>query len=143
MKRFLLVSILLVVSGAAYAGERLYPEGLSHYNEAVKAQKAGNIDEAVSDYKMAKIVVGEDAFEFKRLIANNMGVIFAQRGEYEQAESSFKEALAIDPEYKKSGYNLGLLYFRQGDTTKALKIWSKMFGFPLEFSIEGTKDLEN
>jgi tetratricopeptide (TPR) repeat protein len=143
MKRFLLVAALFALSATAYAGELLYPDGLEHYNEAVKAQKAGNNDQAVSAYKMAKLIVGADAFEFKKLIANNMGVIFAQRGEYENAENSFKEALGIDPEYKKAGYNLGLLYFRQSEYVKALKIWSKMFGFPQEFSIEGTKNLEN
>jgi tetratricopeptide (TPR) repeat protein len=142
MKRFLLVSILFVVPSIAYAGELLFPEALEHYNEAVKAQKAGNTDQAVAAYKMAALVVGADAFEFKKLIANNMGVIYAQRGEYEKAESSFTEALGIDPEYKKAGYNLGLLYFRQSDYVKALKIWSKMFGFPQEFSIEGAKNLE-
>lgn len=47
-------------------------------------------------------------------IHNNLGIFYKKLGRHEEAISQHKKALAIDPDYARAHYNLGLVYGGKG-----------------------------
>jgi len=142
-RKILLCFCLFALPAAAFAGEIMFSEGAQSYNEGRKAQQAGNYEKALESYNRCMIVVGEENNPFKKFILNNSAIIAVNRGDNEQAERLFKEALGIDPGYKSAAYNLGLLYYRMGDNARALQVWSHLFNFPGDFAVEGDKKVDD
>jgi tetratricopeptide (TPR) repeat protein len=64
---------------------------------------------------------------YQKFIINNMGVIYALRSDWKQAEQFFVAALKIDPEYRPAQLNLGLVYDKTKDQLTQLEYWAKMF----------------
>jgi tetratricopeptide (TPR) repeat protein len=50
----------------------------------------------------------------------NLGLIYQQRGQYEDAKSSFRRAIEIDPQDTDSHYQLGRIAREQGRLTEAI-----------------------
>ena len=48
-------------------------------------------------------------------LANAIGIIHFQRGEYEKAAEQFKRALAINPELREAEFNLGIALIKMGN----------------------------
>jgi Flp pilus assembly protein TadD len=143
MSRKLLFCLsLLVVPAVSFAGELLFPDGVQLYNKAVNAQKAGNFEQAESDYKKTLLLMGTQALEFRKYILNNRAMIAIQRGDLDQAESLLQEAVSIDFRYKPAVTNLGFLYMRKGEFEKALKTLSTVMDFPRDYSLEDAKPVE-
>ena len=51
---------------------------------------------------------------------NNLGIVFAMRGETGQAMRHFEQGLALDPRDATAHFNLGLLLAKQGRTADAI-----------------------
>lgn len=73
-------------------------------------------------------------FEKTVRLYNNLGMAYAERGEFEKAEQIYMEALQVYPGYPQVFHNLGNLYFAQGkyddayiNFKKALDIDSSFF----------------
>ena len=132
------VAAVFLWTSILFAGQLIEEEGLSYYNEGVQAQKAGNLDTAVTAYQKA-MVIGLDAAKYRKFIYNNVGVIYSEKGEMDQAENMFLEALKIDPDYKPTNFNIAILYMKQGLCNKAMAYLTKSYNISGEYVIEQEK----
>jgi len=129
------IAAVLLWTSALYAGKLIEEEGANYFNEGVQAQKAGNFDSALAMYQKA-MVIGMDAANYRKFVFNNVGVIYSEKGEMDQAESMFLEALKIDPEYKPTNFNIAVLYMKQGLCNKAMVFLTKSYNISGEYVIE-------
>ena len=133
----------------AYGSELLSEEAIGYYNDGVKAQKSGDFYNADINYQKS-ILLDVDC---KKFVFNNYGVMYAEKEDMQRAETAFKEALAIDPDYNAVILNLSLLYLKiskiskdRGDVRKALDYLEKAFynypkkSFIIEEEIEIKRD---
>jgi tetratricopeptide (TPR) repeat protein len=132
------IAAVLLWTSVLYAGKLVEEEGLNYYNEGVQAQKAGNLDTALVAYQKA-MVIGLDAANYRKFIYNNVGVIYSDKGQMEQAEAMFLEALKLDTEYKATNFNLAVLYMKQGLCNKAMGYLTKSYNISGEYVIEQEK----
>lgn len=137
----LFLCLALLTSSAAFADEMLYPEGVKRYNAALALQRAGETDKALAAYNTAVMLLGKLS-PYMKYIFNNSAVMHAEKGDLRKAEVFFQRALEIDPKYRNAGVNLGLLYLRQGQLTKAIKIWTALFDLPTRFTLEPEQTAE-
>ena len=56
---------------------------------------------------------------------NNLGVVFARKGNAKEAGSQFSEAIRIDPDYAGAYYNLGKIFANQGKIEDAIRYYRK------------------
>jgi tetratricopeptide (TPR) repeat protein len=129
---------IFLFAGVSYAGKLAQEEGLNYYNEGVLAQKSGGLDSAIVAYQKA-MVIGMEVASYRKFIFNNVGVIYAAKGQMEQAENMFLEALKLDPQYKPTNFNLAVLYMKQGLCNKAMVYLTKSYNISGEFVIETEK----
>ncbi|MDD5069952.1 MAG: hypothetical protein PHV17_04420 [Candidatus Omnitrophica bacterium] len=123
----MLFLILMTFSSVTYPAGVASEHAIVYYNEGVKAQQHGNIEEAMVSYKKAILVAPDDKDLYKAVV-NNSGVIYLRQGEADAAEQSFIQALQIDPHYQPALWNLGLLYDAKGDRLKSLEYWASALG---------------
>ena len=142
-QRLLLLAVLLLAfCSFAFAGELISKEAVNYFNAGVKAQKGANFVEAEINYQKTLIVAPNDT-NWQKFILNNRGVMYAQMGDLEKSDASFKAALQIDPNYKAAQLNLGLLNEKRMSRCESLEYWAKLYGWektkPRDFALsEGT-----
>jgi len=129
------VAVVLLLAGVSHAGKLIEEEGANYYNEGVRIQRSGNLEDAIVAYQKA-MVVGLDAANYRKFIYNNVGVIYAEKGNMDQAEAMFLEALKLDPQYKAANFNIAILYMRQGLCNKAMVYLTKSYNISGDFVIE-------
>jgi hypothetical protein len=56
---------------------------------------------------------------------NNLGLIYSKDGRKDEAISSYKKALQIDPDYTEGHYNLGLALFQKGQVGESIVQFQK------------------
>lgn len=132
------VAAMLLLTSVSYAGKLVEEEGINYYNEGVQAQQTGGFDTALVAYQKA-MVIGMEVATYRKYIFNNVGVIYAAKGQMEQAEAMFLEALKLDPEYKPSNFNIAVLYMKQGLCNKAMVYLTKSYNISGEYVIEQVK----
>jgi tetratricopeptide (TPR) repeat protein len=132
------VAAVLLLTSVSFAGKLVEEEGFAYYNEGVQAQQTGGFDTALVAYQKA-MVIGMEVASYRKYIFNNVGVIYAAKGQMEQAEAMFLEALKLDPEYKPSNFNIAVLYMKQGLCNKAMAYLTKSYNISGEYVIEQVK----
>jgi tetratricopeptide (TPR) repeat protein len=137
-KVLVMIAAVLLWTSVLYAGKLVEQEGLNYFNEGVRAQQNGNTDYALASYQKA-MIMGLDASKYRAFILNNVGAIYAARGDTDQAESVLLEALKIDPEYKAANFNIAVLYMKQGLCNKAMTYLTRSYNMIGEFVIEPEK----
>ncbi len=104
---------LLVLGGGALAQE--LPEALSlSFDEGVRALKAGELDEAEAAFR-AVLDGGGDLAQ----VHNNLGLVYRQRGQHEQAITEFRAAVRLDPDYAAPRVLLGASLLALGRASDA------------------------
>lgn len=96
-----------------YNGRILHALGTTYYNLGI-LDKAEEILQ-----KTKKYIIDVNTFY-------NLGLVYAQTGEYQEAEKEFKNAIYLDTKHFKTYHNLGLLYFSQEDYDSAIEQWNKI-----------------
>lgn len=66
------------------------------------------------------------AYPENKRAKNNLGVIYADLGEYEKAILYYKQALKLNPKYYLARENLGVAYLKQKKAQKALTIFKML-----------------
>jgi tetratricopeptide (TPR) repeat protein len=143
MKRFiglLIAAVLVSCASLSWANELVFETGVDHYNDGVKAQKKGDLEAAFSEYQKAYILFGSQESTYSKFILNNTAVMYAQQGNFANAEELFLQALSIDPDYKQANFNLGMLYAKKGQCTRALQYFTKALNSPGNFMVEDEKE---
>lgn len=95
-----------------------------HYLRGFLSHKLGNIEEAASDYLF---LISHDSADAQ--ILNNLGVIYAGRKEYQEAEKLFNSAIEKDPRSTEPYRNLAKLFLEISDYISAKKYWEKVSAF--------------
>jgi tetratricopeptide (TPR) repeat protein len=131
LRKILLISSISLFFNLSYAGELVSRQRINYYNEGVRAQKTGDFNQAATAYQKALLLASEDP-DYQKRISNNLGVIYAQQGDFAKAEAMFNEILGRDQNYKPVLYNLGLIYYMQEDKDTALEYWVKYFSIDLD-----------
>jgi Tfp pilus assembly protein PilF len=113
-------------------------ESLAHYRAALAADpgsgevlnnvgnvlyKQGRYDEAIRHYTG---LLGAQAprTEIAARMHNNLGAAYLRTRRYDEAETEFRRAIEIDPEYLEPYYNLGLVlaaFGRRDDAVRVLR----------------------
>jgi tetratricopeptide (TPR) repeat protein len=143
---FLIFAFLLFLffRFSSAAEDLMRNSAIDYFNEGTNFQKAANFIEAESCYQKALLVGAYDR-DLQRLVFNNMGVIYAKRGDFDTAEEFFNQALQIDPNYKLPQLNLGIIYESRRSRLESLEYWAKVFDFeklkPKDFVIEGKQEV--
>jgi len=129
------IAAVLLCTSVLYAGKIVEEEGVNYYNEGVQYQKTGAFDSALVSYQKA-MVIGLEVANYRKFIFNNVGTIYANKNEMDQAEAMFLEALKLDPDYKPANFNLAVLYMKQGLCNKAIAYLTKSYNISGEYVME-------
>jgi len=106
--------------------QRLAPDNaLANYYYAVSLwkwkQAMGTLDDA-SSVQVETLLRKAAELDAKLGAAQlQLGILYAQRGDYGQAISAYKKAIAVSPELEEAHYRLALAYRRTGDNADARK----------------------
>ncbi|HXI38547.1 MAG TPA: tetratricopeptide repeat protein [Bryobacteraceae bacterium] len=88
------VPVTILVMCAALAAQNLPPALSELFNKGVQAEKAGQLDAAEKAFLAVLEQGGKQAF-----IYNNLGIVYSERGNHEQALTQFREAVRLDANY--------------------------------------------
>jgi len=112
------VVALLLCGSCVYAQASRPPQEI--LKEAVTAQQAGNLDQAIQDYRLLLAKYPNIAE-----IRSNLGAALAAQGQYSEAVHEYTRALAIkdNPQVR---LNLGLAYYKTGDLPSAVAALKKV-----------------
>jgi len=86
-------------------------------------------DEAIFYFKQALRAESEEP-----LIYNNIGIVYHQRGLYQQAENEFLKAVKLNPNYAEAHNNLGSTYARQNLPNKAIAEFKAAIGIDSSYA---------
>ncbi len=89
------------------------------YNRAAVLREIDE-DAALEGYQQALRYTTDDPRP-----AFNLGNIYSERGQLQEAIAAYEQAIALDPTYSSSYHNLGLVYERLGQLDKAIELWEK------------------
>lgn len=95
---------------------------VARFNFACFLRRGGQLDEALVEHQKA-IDLGIDHPEE---VFSNMGVIFTELRQDENAQAFLERALAVDPTYIPAMYNLALLHEEFGDLPLAQQLFEKI-----------------
>jgi tetratricopeptide (TPR) repeat protein len=90
---------------------------LPHSNYGLALSNNGELDEAIREFNIALSPEMNDTPRGLAITANNLALVYLDKGEYERAEMWFRRALEYDPGYGKTYYHLGLIYYINGELT--------------------------
>ncbi|MBI3627697.1 MAG: tetratricopeptide repeat protein, partial [Candidatus Sungbacteria bacterium] len=82
---------------------------------AQTALRAGNIQKAIQSTENAKL-----AAPFDIGIAFQLGLLYYQNSNLDQARGEFERAVSLNQQYSNARYFLGLIYSRTGNTAGAI-----------------------
>jgi tetratricopeptide (TPR) repeat protein len=85
------------------------------FNRAIEAQEAGDLDRART---LIEETVQRDPS--LKVAYNNLGNLYYQQQQYQQAIVMYERALQLDPDYAKARNNLGSTYLRLAMDDRAL-----------------------
>lgn len=95
--------------------------GIAHYNLALTLMKKKNIRQGISEFVQAIRLGFDEAF-----VLNNLALAYQESGQNSLAEETFKQAIKKDPKYWYASFNLGRLYWMNGQKEKALEIFQDL-----------------
>ncbi len=110
-------SLALCLCCASAQGPRS-PQDLM--NEALAAQRAGNLDEAIRGYRLLL-----ERYPDLAEIRSNLGAALAGKGRYQEAITEYKRALLSKPD-PKVGLNLGIAYYKTDRLALAVETLKKV-----------------
>lgn len=88
--------------------------GAGHHGLGLLAGQDGKLAESLDHLRRARTTLPADA-----RVRSDLGYALLLAGEVEAARLEFLTAQDLDPEDRKAGLNLALLFFRQGDDARA------------------------
>jgi len=101
--------------GGQAAAPQAAPEAQQHFAKAMQLQKAGKIDGAIAELQIVKKLVPNQPAVFI-----NIGLCYMQKQNLKSAESSFRQALVLDPKNAFATMQLARMLVTSGRTAEAL-----------------------
>jgi Flp pilus assembly protein TadD len=87
-----------------------------HQNRATHLFEAGQLEEALAEYRRAADLAPEEP-----VVHNNLGTILTRLGKVEDADAEYREALRLDPGNATAHFNLGALAAAEGRDADAVE----------------------
>jgi tetratricopeptide (TPR) repeat protein len=115
--------------GKTYLGERQYEQAISAFSQiaqTVALAREANFYLGLAAYGLADFTKAESAFSFVARsfplpeVYNNLGVVSGRHGKKNEIEL-FQRAVESDPSDPDYHFNLGLAFYRAGDTSSAAR----------------------
>jgi tetratricopeptide (TPR) repeat protein len=121
----------------------------THYNMGTAYKEMDLIDEAIQEFQIAANLTKQgDGTSRYFQCCNMLGHCFLQKGVPRAAVIWFKKGLEspgqADDEYKALRYELGVAYEQMGDLTRAIEVFTEVFGVDVSYRgvAEKLKDLQ-
>ena len=124
------------------------------FNRGIAYKAKGEIDNAIAEYRRALELVpdfDEAILHFESSIKifpdnpnthNNLGTVYAMRGEVNKAAVYFAKAIRLQPSYIDARQNLGLAYIQQGRLDAAEREFSEALQMTKSIMLREEKWLE-
>ncbi|MBI1371515.1 MAG: tetratricopeptide repeat protein [Phycisphaera sp.] len=90
----------------------------ARFNLGMIVERQGRTDEAIEWYEKANALEGGHGLDVAQ---TNIGVLAFDRGDLDEAERRFREAIAADATHANAWYNLGRVALRRGDDAQAIE----------------------
>jgi tetratricopeptide (TPR) repeat protein len=88
----------------------LKPQRLDYLKEALALERQGDLDGAITSYRLALRDRPEDV-----KILENMAIAFSKMGRADEAARCYRRALEIQPSLPGAHYGLGFILLKRGD----------------------------
>jgi tetratricopeptide (TPR) repeat protein len=112
-----------------------------YQNLAAQFKKIGRFDESLRLYRKALTLKDPKPKQSQSLSLNNIGNIYAARGEHETAISHYQKALGVDPGNEKAWYNLAVVLINtkqwEAASNNADILVSKWHHYPKYLNLKG------
>jgi tetratricopeptide (TPR) repeat protein len=108
-------ALMLMVACAAVDAQDLPPALTELFNHGVQAEKAGRWDEAEKAFLAVIAQGGRQAFVY-----NNLGIVYKERGDAEQALAQFREAVRLNARYSAPHVLMGSSLLTLGRVQEAV-----------------------
>ena len=107
-----------------------------------------NLGEALGSYQES-LELAEKIQDEKGIVANlnNIGLVYAEKGDYDTAIRDFNKAIELDPKLAQAFYNRGLAYVNKKDYALAIRDFTRAIeldpSFAMAFCNRGTAYADN
>jgi tetratricopeptide (TPR) repeat protein len=101
-------------------------------------QHRGDIEMAADLYQQAAAAAPNDPY-----LLSNLGSLYAQRGENEEARIYFRRSIAADPTFPSAYYNLAVLENQEANAQGVIQVLDEMFDQPESLDIRTDPVYEN
>jgi tetratricopeptide (TPR) repeat protein len=91
----------------------LKPQRLDYLNEALALERQGDLDAALTSYRLALRDHPNDP-----RILQNMAIAFSRTGRLNDAIAAYRRALDLDPELSGAHYGLAFLLIKKGEAAE-------------------------
>jgi tetratricopeptide (TPR) repeat protein len=91
---------------------------IPHINYGMALLDAGRTEEAISEFNISLRTDIKNTPTGRAIAANNLGVAYINKKNYENAAKSLLIAMKSDPTFYKTYYHFGLLYYIKAGTSK-------------------------
>lgn len=122
----------ITITNNKFAGDMYFVTQVLATGDVSKTQNAQQVIQSATNLVQNKNYVGaiaalEQAVAQYPLpsIYNNLGVLYANQGDYQKAEQAYQSALRLDPNDQTANFNLGLLKQTQGKLDDAKNYLAK------------------
>lgn len=134
---FIIPLILIFALRPVFAEKVMDEQAREYFKEALEAQKYGNLEGAITLYTKSLYLKQNNAKAH-----NNLGTIYAKKGDYAKAEEEYSQAVKIDPHYAKALTNLAMIYLERKDFDKFYEYWKRATGLDIytPFLMDEDKD---
>ncbi len=128
---YAVLTVVLALSGAAYAKNEIWKDDASLWRNAVEGSpnkarphanlglayaKQGRTDEAIQEFETALKLVPHLVE-----VHYDLGVAYAAQGRIDEAIKEYQETIRLMPDHARAHNNLGLAYIDQGRTDDAIR----------------------
>ena len=103
----------------------LRPQRIDYLSEALALERQGDIDAALTSYRLALRDRPNDA-----KILQNMAIAYSRTGRQEEAIRSYNRALEVDPMLAGAHYGLAFLLLKRADADGAMSHLRKFLDNP-------------
>ena len=116
------LAFLLIIPSSAISAHTLREEAVTYRAQGYEAQQRGDKGGALALYQKAAALDPTYPTPY-----NDVGVLLEEQGRVEEAERSYLQALALEPNCLEAHANLAMLYERTAQKEKAIFHWMKRF----------------
>lgn len=115
MRIVLVIAVLIALFGCKSAEAPVKEaQWQYHYELGLSAFSAKNYSEAIANFFKASQLAPSEPKVF-----NSLGLAYMEVKEFDKSEQAFKKALEINKDFTEAKLNLGILFYRKGDYTRA------------------------